>query len=136
MSEVTPPVGHKIALDCMGGDLGPAEAVAAAALAIREGIVGPDDTLILVGHEDNLRLLAMDNRIAAAQLATVLLAVVAVLVVSRMDCLAVATSWCALHSIGLTRALTMWCLANPRTCPIWTLRFVSLSHTYAILIPC
>jgi len=63
MSEVTPPVGHKIALDCMGGDLGPAEAVAAAALAIREGIVGPEDTLILVGHEDNLRLLAMDNRI-------------------------------------------------------------------------
>ena len=63
MSEVTSPVGHKIALDCMGGDLGPAEAVAGAALAIREGIVGPDDMLILVGHEDNLRLLAMDNRI-------------------------------------------------------------------------
>ena len=63
MSEVTSPVGHKIALDCMGGDLGPAEAVAGAALAIREGIVGPEDMLILVGHEDNLRLLAMDNRI-------------------------------------------------------------------------
>ena len=63
MSEVTSPVGHKIALDCMGGDLGPAEAVAGAALAIREGIVGPEDMLILVGHEDNLRLLATDNRI-------------------------------------------------------------------------
>ena len=63
MSEVTPPIGHRIALDCMGGDLGPSEAVAAAALAVREGIVGPQDTLVLVGHEDNLRLLATENRI-------------------------------------------------------------------------
>ena len=47
----------------MGGDLGPSEAVAAAALAVREGIVGPQDTLVLVGHEDNLRLLATENRI-------------------------------------------------------------------------
>ena len=36
MSEVTTPVGHKIALDCMGGDLGPAEVVAAVKLALRD----------------------------------------------------------------------------------------------------
>ncbi len=63
MSEATTPTGYKIALDCMGGDLGPSEAVAAAAIAVREGIVGPNDTLILVGHEDNLQQLATENRI-------------------------------------------------------------------------
>jgi glycerol-3-phosphate acyltransferase PlsX len=47
----------------MGGDLGPSEAVAAAALAFKEGVIGPADTLILVGHEDNLRLLAREHRI-------------------------------------------------------------------------
>jgi fatty acid/phospholipid biosynthesis enzyme len=59
MSEISTPSGYKIALDCMGGDLGPSEAVAAAALAIRDGVIGPEDTIILVGHEDNLRLLAI-----------------------------------------------------------------------------
>jgi len=54
--------GHRIALDCMGGDLGPSEAVAAAALAFKEGFIGPDDSLVLVGHEDNLRLLAVEHR--------------------------------------------------------------------------
>ena len=62
MSEATPKKGHRIALDCMGGDLGPSEAVAAAALAFKEGIIGSDDTLVLVGHEDNLRLLAIEHR--------------------------------------------------------------------------
>ncbi len=62
MSEAPPKKGHRIALDCMGGDLGPSEAVAAAALAFKDGVIGPDDTLILVGHEDNLRLLAFEHR--------------------------------------------------------------------------
>ena len=62
MSEAPLKKGHRIALDCMGGDLGPSEAVAAAALALKEGIIGPDDTLVLVGHEDNLRLLAFEHR--------------------------------------------------------------------------
>ena len=39
MSEEITPTGKKIALDCMGGDLGPSEAVAGAALALREGFV-------------------------------------------------------------------------------------------------
>jgi ATP phosphoribosyltransferase-like protein len=51
----------------MGGDLGPSEAVAAAALAIRDGVIGPEDTIILVGHEDNLRLLAVENRISKSK---------------------------------------------------------------------
>ena len=63
MSDASPKKGHRIALDCMGGDLGPSEAVAAAALALKEGVVGPDDSLVLVGHEDNLRLLAVEHRI-------------------------------------------------------------------------
>jgi glycerol-3-phosphate acyltransferase PlsX len=63
MSEEITPTGKRIALDCMGGDLGPSEAVAGAALALREGFVGPDDKLILVGHEDNLRQLAAEHRI-------------------------------------------------------------------------
>jgi len=67
MSEISTPSGYKIALDCMGGDLGPSEAVAAAALAIRDGIIGPEDTIILVGHEDNLRLLATDSRISKSK---------------------------------------------------------------------
>ena len=46
----------------MGGDMGPSEAVAAAALAFKDGIIGPEDTLVLVGHEDNLRMLASDHR--------------------------------------------------------------------------
>jgi len=54
--------GHIVALDCMGGDLGPSEAIAAAALAIKEGVISPNDTLVLVGHEDNLRMLAMEHR--------------------------------------------------------------------------
>jgi glycerol-3-phosphate acyltransferase PlsX len=62
MSEATLKKGHRIALDCMGGDLGPSEAVAAAALALKDGVIGPDDTLVLVGNEDNLRLLAMEHR--------------------------------------------------------------------------
>ena len=63
MSEATATKGYRIALDCMGGDLGPSEAVAAAALAFKEGVIGPADTLLLVGHEDNLRLLAREHRI-------------------------------------------------------------------------
>ncbi len=63
MSDAAATKGYRIALDCMGGDLGPSEAVAAAALAFKEGVIGPDDTLILVGHEDNLRLLAREHRI-------------------------------------------------------------------------
>ena len=63
MSDAAATKGYRIALDCMGGDLGPSEAVAAAALAFKEGVIGPADTLILVGHEDNLRLLAREHRI-------------------------------------------------------------------------
>ena len=62
MTEATPKKGHRIALDCMGGDMGPSEAVAAAALAFKDGIIGPEDTLVLVGHEDNLRMLASEHR--------------------------------------------------------------------------
>jgi len=54
---------HRIAVDCMGGDMGPSEAVAAAALALKEGLVGPEDALILVGNEEILRLLAREHRI-------------------------------------------------------------------------
>ena len=62
MTEATPQKGNRIALYCMGGDMGPSEAVAAAALAFKDGIIGPEDTLVLVGHEDNLRMLASDHR--------------------------------------------------------------------------
>ena len=62
MSDVPPKKGHRIALDCMGGDMGPSEAVAAAAVAFKDGIIGPDDALVLVGHEDNLRMLAIEHR--------------------------------------------------------------------------
>ena len=62
MSEATPKKGHRIALDCMGGDMGPSEAVAGAALACKEGIIGPEDRIVLVGHEDNLRMLAIEHR--------------------------------------------------------------------------
>jgi glycerol-3-phosphate acyltransferase PlsX len=62
MTDQSPKPGHRIALDCMGGDLGPSEAVAGAALAIKEGSIGPADTIVLVGHEDNLRLLAQEHR--------------------------------------------------------------------------
>jgi glycerol-3-phosphate acyltransferase PlsX len=58
-----PQAGHRIALDCMGGDMGPSEAVAGAALAIKEGHIGPDDRIILVGNEDILRVLAHEHRI-------------------------------------------------------------------------
>ena len=62
MSDAPLKKGHRIALDCMGGDMGPSEAVAAAAVAFKEGIIGPDDALVLVGHEDNLRMLAIEHR--------------------------------------------------------------------------
>lgn len=62
MSDALPKKGHRVALDCMGGDLGPSEAIAAAALAFKDGVIGPDDHLVLVGHEDNMRLLAMEHR--------------------------------------------------------------------------
>ena len=54
--------GHRIALDCMGGDMGPSEAVAAVALALKEGLVGPDDRITLVGNEEVLRLLAREHK--------------------------------------------------------------------------
>lgn len=63
MSYATVKKGHRIALDCMGGDLGPSEAVAAAALALKDGVIGTADTLTLIGHEDNLRMLAREHRI-------------------------------------------------------------------------
>lgn len=62
MSEANLKRGQRIALDCMGGDMGPSEAVAAAALAFKEGIIGPDDSIILIGHEENLRRLAFEHR--------------------------------------------------------------------------
>jgi len=61
-----PKAGHRIALDCMGGDMGPSEAVAGAALAIKEGCIGPDDKIILVGNEDILRVLTREHRIKAS----------------------------------------------------------------------
>ena len=61
-----PKAGHRIALDCMGGDMGPSEAVAGAALAIKEGFIGPEDKIILVGNEDILRVLTREHRIKAS----------------------------------------------------------------------
>ncbi|MDR1816853.1 MAG: phosphate acyltransferase PlsX [Puniceicoccales bacterium] len=53
-ADTTP--AYRIAVDCMGGDRGPAEIVLGAKLALRD--IGPEDTLILVGKEDKLRQLA------------------------------------------------------------------------------
>ncbi len=44
---------YRIAVDCMGGDKGPAEVVFAAALALEE--IGTSDKLILVGNERDIR---------------------------------------------------------------------------------
>jgi glycerol-3-phosphate acyltransferase PlsX len=46
---------YRIAVDCMGGDNGPAEVVAGAKLALRD--IAPEDKLILVGKETLLRRL-------------------------------------------------------------------------------
>ena len=46
--------------------MGPSEAVAGAALAIKEGFIGPDDKIILVGNEDILRVLTREHRIKAS----------------------------------------------------------------------
>ncbi|MDR2983119.1 MAG: phosphate acyltransferase PlsX [Puniceicoccales bacterium] len=43
---------YRIAVDCMGGDKGPAEVVFAAAMALED--IGPEDTLILIGQEEIL----------------------------------------------------------------------------------
>jgi len=58
----TPKVGHRIALDCMGGDMGPSEAVAAVAIALKDNLIGPDDRIVSVGHQDILQLLAREHR--------------------------------------------------------------------------
>jgi len=55
--------GHPIAVDAMGGDLGPAEVVAAVALALRETTALKD--VILVGDEN-----ALNPLLAEAELAT------------------------------------------------------------------
>ena len=43
--------------------MGPSEAVAAVAIALKEGLVGPEDQLVLVGNEEILRPLAREHRI-------------------------------------------------------------------------
>lgn len=53
---------YRIAVDCMGGDKGPAEVVFAAAMALED--IGPEDVLILVGQEEIIRPLLKKAKIA------------------------------------------------------------------------
>ena len=54
---------YRIAVDCMGGDKGPAEVVSAVRLALRD--LGPNDKLVLVGRETELQPLLDKAKLAA-----------------------------------------------------------------------
>ena len=59
----TSKAAHRIAIDCMGGDMGPSEIVAGIAIALKDGLVSPEDHLVLVGNEEILRQLTREHRI-------------------------------------------------------------------------